>query len=80
MTNIEFVNRPPAGWFVFDVMRENARTPNWVALMFDVDPDELRRRPEKAATAREVWVRIAGKYRSRDSGWDALEDLMATRH
>jgi hypothetical protein len=40
----------------------------------------LRRRPEKAGRAREVWVRIPGKYRNRDSAWDALEDLMATRH
>jgi hypothetical protein len=50
MTNIEFVDRPTAGWFVFDVMREKARTPNLT------------------------------EYRSRDSAWDALEDLMVTRH
>jgi len=41
MTAIEFLDRPPTGWFVLDVMRFEARKRNWVALMIDVDPDDL---------------------------------------
>lgn len=38
------LERPPAGWFVLDVMRsgENQRGRDWTALMIDVDPDELK--------------------------------------
>jgi hypothetical protein len=31
-------------------------------------------------TAHEAWVRIPGKHRNRDAAWDALEDMIATRH
>ena len=75
MTTIEFLDRPPTGWFVLDVMRCEARKRNWVALMIDVDPDELGSR-----RARQVFVRIPGKHRNRDAAWDALEELVATRH
>ena len=42
---IETNDRPPAGWFVLDVMRrdENPRGRDWTALMVDVDPDELKK-------------------------------------
>ena len=95
MTAIEFLDRPPTGWFVLDVMRWESRKRNWVALMIDVHPDELKNctckfpalfyvdprdyRPGQR-TAREAWVRIPGKHRSRDAAWDALQDLVATRH
>ena len=26
------------------------------------------------------WYRIPGKHRNRDAAWDALEDMIATRH
>jgi hypothetical protein len=27
-----------------------------------------------------TWVRIPGKHRNQDAAWDALEDMIATRH
>jgi hypothetical protein len=39
-TTIEYLDRPPAGLFVLDVMRRKARKRDWVALMIDVPPDE----------------------------------------
>lgn len=89
------IDRPPAGdWFVLDVMKTAPRSREWCALMIDVDPKELKYCRCKVAflyvhpneyrpgsrTAREIWVRIPGKHRSRDSAWDALEDHLATRH
>ena len=38
----EYLDRPPAGWFALDVMRKEARKWDWVALMIDVHPDELK--------------------------------------
>jgi len=43
MTAIETLDRPPSGWFALDVMRKgNGRKWDWVALMIDVHPDELK--------------------------------------
>jgi hypothetical protein len=42
MTAIEYVERPPAGWFALDVMRTRSRKWDWVALMVDIDPDDLK--------------------------------------
>jgi hypothetical protein len=44
MTKAEYLDRPPADWFVLDVMRsdENPRGRDWTSLMVDVDPDELK--------------------------------------
>jgi hypothetical protein len=72
---LEWVERPPAGWFVLDVMRREACKWDWVALMVDIDPDDREYR-----AARECWVGIPGKHRNRDAAWDALENMMATRH
>jgi hypothetical protein len=49
MTEIEYLDRPPAGWFVLEIMKVRGR--NWVALMIDVDPKQS------------CWIRIAGKQR-----------------
>jgi hypothetical protein len=38
---IEYLDAPPPGWFVLDVMRERARKRDWVALLIDVDPDDF---------------------------------------
>jgi hypothetical protein len=73
MTN-EYPDRPPAGWFALDVMRTEWRKWDWVALMIDIHPDDLDR------AARHGWVRIPGKHRNKDAAWDALEDMIATRH
>ena len=77
MTAIEYVDRPPPGWFVMDVMRESARKWDWVAVMIDVDPEDFR---ERRAEGRFCYVRLPGKYRNRDVAWDTLEAMMATRH
>ena len=95
MTAIEYLDRPPTGWFVLDVIRREARKRDWVALMIDVDPDDLKNcvcefpalfyvnpkdyRPGPRRTC-QCWVRIPGKHRNRDAAWDAFQDLVATRH
>jgi hypothetical protein len=55
-------------------MRKEWRKWDWVALMIDVHLDDLDR------TTRHTWVRIPGKHRNKDAAWDALEDMIATRH
>jgi hypothetical protein len=92
---IEYLDRPPAGWFVLDVMRKDERKLDWVALVVDVVPDQLKHclcetaflyvhpneyRPDGNRTAHEAWVRVPGKHRNRDAAWDALENMIATRH
>jgi hypothetical protein len=74
---IEYLDRPALGWFALAVMRKEARKWNWVALMIDVHPDDF---PALYRTARQCWVRIPGKHRNEDAAWDALQELMATRH
>ena len=92
---ILFADSPPAGWFVLDVMRASSRKWDWTALMIDVDPDnwkycacefpalfyvhpkEYRPGPRRA---RQCWFRISGKHRNRDAAYDALEEMMETRH
>jgi hypothetical protein len=71
--NITTLDRPPAGWFALDVMQKEARKWDWVALMVDVHPDELKHclckvaflfvhpneyKPDGSRTAREAWVRV----------------------
>jgi hypothetical protein len=86
---------PPLGWFALDVMRKDERKRDWVALMVDVHPDDLKTctcdfparfyvhpedyRPE-GRTARQCWVLIPGKHRNREAAWGAFHDMMATRH
>jgi hypothetical protein len=96
LTAIEYLDLPPAEWFVLDVMKtENARKRDWLAFMIDVPPDDLKHclcktaflyvdpndyRPDGSRTAREAWVRIPGKHRNREAAWDALQNMIATRH
>jgi hypothetical protein len=91
----EYLDRPAPGWFVLDVMREKSRKWDWVALMIDVDPEDLQNctcdfpalffvhpndyRPGNRV-AHQCWVRIHGKHRSRESAWSSLEDMMLSRH
>ena len=92
---VEYLDRPALGWFALDVMREEPRKWNWAALMVDVHPDELKHclckiaflyvhpdeyRPDGSRTAREALLRLPGKYRNWDAAWDALQDVIATRH
>jgi hypothetical protein len=67
------------GWFVLDVMRADmGRTQNWVALTVDIDPND--REAWRLRKGRSCRIRIVGKHGNRDTGWNALEDMMATRH
>jgi hypothetical protein len=89
------LERPPAGWFVLGVMRKVQRGRDWVALMIDVEPDDLKNcacefpalfyvHPKEwrpgPRKAQQQWVRIPGKHRNKDAAWDALCDLLETRH
>jgi hypothetical protein len=77
---LAFLDRPPSGWFALDVMRRDRSGKwDWVALMVDVRPDQCL---SEAAllTAREAWVSIPGKHRTRDTAWNALESMISTRH
>jgi hypothetical protein len=93
MVAIQYLDAPPRGWFVLDIARAQSRR-SWVALMVDVPPDELKHcrcrvamlyvdprdyRPSNR-TAHEAWVRIPGKHRTKHAAWDALQDLIQTRH
>jgi hypothetical protein len=95
MSEIEYLDRLPAGWFALDVMREKDHSRGWVALMVYVDPAELKHclckiaflyvhsneyRPDGSRTAREAWFRVPGKHRNKEAAWDALQDIIATRH
>ena len=78
---IEYLERPPPGWFVLEIMRTTVRSRDWVALMVDFDPDDpLEDYRAGRRRTRSCWVRIAGKHRSRDAAWEALESMTATRH
>jgi hypothetical protein len=43
-----------------------------------VHPDEYH--PDGSRTARQARVLIPGKHRNWDAAWDAMEDMLATRH
>ena len=91
-----FIDRPPAGWHALDVMKaDDSGNWDWVALLIDVPVDQLKYcrsriarlyvdpseyRPDTSRIAREAFVRVPGKHRSKDAAWAALEDLLATRH
>ena len=93
MTYYEYLDRLEPGWFLLDVMRAKAGEQNWVALMIDVDPDELKNcicdvpalfyvRPidhlPGDRTARQKWFRIPGRHLNKEMARDALRDMMAT--
>jgi hypothetical protein len=75
---IEYLDRPPVGWFALEVMQKEMGSPIWVALMIDCHPEDYRAVQYRVAAW--GWVRIAGNHRSREAAWDALEDMMSTRH
>jgi hypothetical protein len=77
---LEYLDRPPVGWFALDVMRKESRKWDWCALMIDVHPDELKHCLCEGRTVRNAFVRIPGKHGNWDAAWDALENMIATRH
>ena len=80
MTAIEYLDRPPSGWYVRDVMRIDLSRPYWAALMADVHFDDAPDHARAGRRVRDCWVRIPGKHRDRDAAWEAVEEMMATRH
>ena len=71
MTIIKYLDHPPAGWFAVNVLPAPSRG-DWVALMVDGHPDELKHcrcgvamlyvhpneyRPSNR-TAHEAWLRV----------------------
>lgn len=92
---IKYLDHLPSGWFALAVIREGERGGNWTALLVDVNPDELKTckcqfpalfyvdpkdyKPGPRE-AHQGWFRIPGKFRSRDSAWDALEEMMVIKH
>jgi hypothetical protein len=90
---VKYVDRPPDGWFVLDVMRAKSRSWDWDALMIDVDPDNLANyscsfpvlfymhpkdhKPENPP-AHQVFVRVPGKHRNRDAASAAFKDYIRT--
>lgn len=92
---IEYLDRPPAGWFALAVMRASGPKGSWVALMTDVELRDLKNcvcdfpalfyvDPNEYCPgeriARQCWVRISGKHRNREAARDALQALVSTRH
>jgi hypothetical protein len=93
MTAIEYLDRPLAGWFPLNVMRKEHRKWDWVALMVDVDPDNLKYcacdfpalffvhpdeyRPAEGRVAHQCYVRLSGKHRNADAAWEAIHKMMA---
>jgi hypothetical protein len=78
---IEYLDRPPAGWFALGVMKKHKGRWDWAALMVDVHPDELRHcLSDGSRTVHEAWVSVSSKHRNEDAAWDALQDMIATRH
>jgi hypothetical protein len=75
---VKIVDQAPPGWFVLDLMRRTSRSHSWVALMIDVDPDGHCSGACRARAS--AWVAIPGKHRDRDAAWDALADMLQTRH
>jgi hypothetical protein len=75
MTAVEYLDRVPAGWFVLDVMRKEARSISWVALLLDVEPDDFK----AGASGQSRWLEL-GKHKSRDDAWHYAKEVLATRH
>ena len=94
MIAIPTLDRPPPGWFALDVVREGRKW-DWVALMVDVEPDELKHcacnfpalfyvhpkehSPVEGRTARQCLVVIPGKHRNAGAAWDAIRKAIAAR-
>ena len=96
-SELQTLDRPPAGWHLLTVapIGETARCRDWVALMVDVDPADLKNcqvdfpalfwvhpkeyRPGERR-ASQCWVTIPGKHRGQNAAWDAACDMVEVRH
>jgi hypothetical protein len=75
-----YADHPPPGWHILDVMRESDHKPGWAALLIDVPYEDFSAWKDAGRPVHECWFRIPGKHPSREAAWEALEDLMETRH
>ena len=63
-TPIEYLDRPPAGWFALDVMKAGSgRKWDWVVLMIDVPPDELKHLPVQDGVSLRRSGRIPARWK-----------------
>lgn len=62
-------------WFIFEV-GEQSDGPGWVALLTDVDPDQIL---TGEYPTRQRWLEL-GEHSSRESALALAERLLATRH
>jgi len=92
---VVYLDRPTAGWFPLDIMYESDSKRDWVALMIDVEPDDLESctcefpallyvHPKKyrpgPRKVEQRWLRVPGEHRNKAAAWDALMELIETRH
>lgn len=79
--SVVYVDVPPPGWWILDVMRKDSRRidEGWVALLIDTDPDIFCAGLDRHKRTQSCWLDL-GKCRSRDAAWERAEQLMATKH
>ena len=76
MTAIETFECLPAGWIVLNVYRREARSRDWTALVVNIHPHLC---PHPGAL-RQGLLPVPGRHEDRNAAWDALQNMMATRH
>jgi hypothetical protein len=54
--SLKTLDHPPPDWFVLTVMRAKRRGWDWVALMVDVDPDEMKGCSFSKGSVAFLWV------------------------
>jgi hypothetical protein len=81
---IEYLDRLPAGWFALGVLKKDTRRLDWAAHIVDVHPDDLETRIRDyrcgGRAVGEGWLSVPGKHRTADDAWEALQNMIATRH
>lgn len=74
----EHLSAELADWHPLAVMLTHEGADDWVALMIDMDPDEFGR--ERGRPVQQRWVYVPGLHQDIDSAWEALLDMLETRH
>ena len=90
--HIEELDHPPAGWHPLTVMRKSRRKWDWVALMVDVEPDEMKHchchgpallfvnpyeyKPMGCRRVQQCYLRVRGKHRNEDAAWEAMWQMI----
>jgi hypothetical protein len=76
----EYLDCVPPGWFALGVMREKERGWNWVALLVDVDPIDLKNCQCDFPALLYVHPKDYRPGIRKDLARAALEQAMAIRH